>query len=267
MEGSAHRACAHCKSQKVRCIIDEEKTDACQRCARLGRPCVFTPLQKRKQRKRTDTRVAELEREMRTMRAMLRNKQQSADLVLETENGAVAASRPAGLPYTETTQNDSRWTHAATGVAADRANKRKQRQNNGNGAALWPEHGADRLLTETQDVVDSGILSMATARQLFETYRRDLFPFYPMVAIPDSTSAEQMRQTKPTLLLAIIAAAAGKQDADLSATLDQRVLHAYATRNLVRSEKSLELVQALLISAVWYSPPNKFGQLKYYEYS
>ena len=43
-------------------------------------------------------------------------------------------------------------------------------------------------------------------------------------------------------------------------------MHAYALKSLVDSEKSLELVQALLISAVWYHPPNKFGQLKYYEY-
>ena len=48
--------------------------------------------------------------------------------------------------------------------------------------------------------------------------------------------------------------------------LDQEVLHAYATRIMVRSEKSLELIQALLISAAWYHPPLKFGQLKYYEY-
>lgn len=107
---------------------------------------------------------------------------------------------------------------------------------------------------------------MATARQLFDTYREDLFPHYPMVAIPDSISAEEMRRTEPTLFLAVIAAAATKDHSELSAALDKEVLQAYATRSLMQSEKSLELVQALLISAVWYNPPSKFGQLKYYEY-
>ncbi|RMZ27233.1 hypothetical protein D0859_08691 [Hortaea werneckii] len=116
------------------------------------------------------------------------------------------------------------------------------------------------------DIVDRGILSMATARQLFETYRKDLFPHYPFIPIPESMVAEEMRETQPTLFLAIVAAAAAKEHSDLSATLDKEVLQQYATKVVVQSEKSLELVQALHISAIWYHPPSKFGQLKYYEY-
>ena len=117
-----------------------------------------------------------------------------------------------------------------------------------------------------KDVIDRDIISMATARNLFETYRKELYPHYPMVPIPHSTSADDMRQTKPTLFLAIVSAAASKDHPDLSATLDKEVLHAYAAKTLVHSQKSLEMVQALLISAVWYHPPNRFSQLKYYEY-
>ena len=116
------------------------------------------------------------------------------------------------------------------------------------------------------DIVDRGILSMATARQLFETYRKDLFPHYPFIPIPESIVAEEMRETQPTLFLAIVAAAAAKEHSDLSAMLDKEVLQQYATKVVVQSEKSLELVQALHISAIWYHPPSKFGQLKYYEY-
>lgn len=48
--------------------------------------------------------------------------------------------------------------------------------------------------------------------------------------------------------------------------LDYEVLQAYASRNLMNSEKSIELVQALIVSATWYHPPDRFGQLKYNEY-
>lgn len=122
------------------------------------------------------------------------------------------------------------------------------------------------LLKDCGDVIDRRLLSMATARQLFKTYKEDLFQHYPMVPIPESVSADEMRGTKPTLFLAIIAAASEKESSDLSALLDREVLQQYATRSLIQSEKSLALVQALLISVVWYHPPGKFGQLKYYEY-
>ena len=205
------------------------------------------------------------------MRAMLKNKEQTANKPQQPSEDPPAPF-PAGLWYTENspfapqrTETEvlgAVQTRSGNGVVAPERMPQTQR----NGPTLYPRRNPDRPFTEGEDVVDSGIISMATARQLFETYRKDLFPHYPMVAIPDSTSADELRQTKPTLFLAIIAAAAGSENSDLSAMLDQEVLHAYAMKSLVHSEKSLELVQALLISAVWYHPPSKFGQLKYYEY-
>lgn len=268
-EVPSHRACAHCRSQKVRCIIDDDNPDICQRCARSGRPCVFTPLQKRKQRKRTDTRVAELEREMRAMRAALKsNKEQSRDLRGTTARPSQTA--PEGLWFIENNLNAPRIGNdvAPPSITYPEAGSVEvvtgptQR----NGPTGLAKRFVDRPLTDSKDVVESGMISMATARQLFTSYRKHLFPHYPVVPIPDSTSADELRQVKPTLFLAIIAAAAGTENPELSAMLDREVLHTYATKSLVHSEKSLELVQALLISAIWYHPPNKFGQLKYYEY-
>ncbi|EME49286.1 hypothetical protein DOTSEDRAFT_68152 [Dothistroma septosporum NZE10] len=263
-EVPAHRACAGCRSQKVRCILDEANSDVCQRCARAGRVCVFTPLQKRRQRKRTDTRVAELEKEMRAMRAALAQKNEAVTSDTSgQQREEPQRARPIGLWYKDTLPDAARLGQA------------------GNWDEPLPEPSLARpapLAEQTawstvvqprgvsKDVIDSGLISMATARQLFETYKHDLFPHYPLVAIPSSITAESMRETKPALFLAVIAAASGKENPELSAALDKEVLQAYATRSLLQSEKSLELVQALLVSAVWYHPPSKFGQLKYYEY-
>jgi len=46
----------------VMTIGTRDPSKTCQRCEKMDRLCVFTAPQKRKQRKRTDTRVAELER-------------------------------------------------------------------------------------------------------------------------------------------------------------------------------------------------------------
>ena len=105
---------------------------------------------------------------------------------------------------------------------------------------------------------------MATARHLLETYRTDLFKHYPMVPIPTYMTAEEVRTTRPALFLAVIAAAAGKEDPKLAAILDKEVLQSYATRSLVQSEKSLERVQALLVSAVWVSRCARVGSSRQY---
>ncbi|RMY51439.1 hypothetical protein D0865_06346 [Hortaea werneckii] len=257
----AHRACAHCRSQKVRCLPSDTNPNICQRCVRTGRPCTFTPLQKRKQRKRTDTRVAELEKEMRHMRQMLKDKQDGASGP-SSKASTVNAQRQQGQDntFSASRRHDLHFGEPSNPVAPATQPAVQTPQN-----ALPPRAAALTERTDS-DIVDRGILSMATARQLFETYRRDLFPHYPFIPIPESTVAEEMRETQPTLFLAIVAAAAAKEHSDLSASLDKEVLHQYATKVVVQSEKSLELVQALHISAIWYHPPSKFGQLKYYEY-
>ncbi|KAK5688772.1 hypothetical protein LTS10_000750 [Elasticomyces elasticus] len=282
-DSPSHRACAHCRSQKVRCLAQDNNSEVCARCAKSGRPCVFTPIQKRKQRKRTDTRVAELEREMRAMRAALKSKQQEAggsEASLRSGSSSEGTpNRPPGIWY-QTHDHDAprvdRGVYGQHDSIGQSQSLLQQALVSQNPAQPTPQSGPPRWSTPAnvsepgsksgQDVIDRGLLSMATARQLVDTFKTDLFPHYPTVAIPASMTADDLRQTRPTLFLSVLAAAAVKEDPDLSAVLDKEILEAYANRSLVHSEKSLEIVQALLISAVWYHPPSKFGQLKYYEY-
>ncbi|KAK5135800.1 hypothetical protein LTR08_004627 [Meristemomyces frigidus] len=258
----SHRACAYCRAQKVRCIVTDANPDVCQRCARIGRPCVFTALQKRKQRKRTDTRVAELELEMRNMRSMLKTKQEGLTALGEARTLSWSQGRSEGVSERRLQPEPSTSSGACEQMTSHYTLPRR------------PSDLALRLqaLSATppdqsgSDVVARGMLSMATARQLVETYRRDMFPQNPVVALRASTSADELRQEKPALFLAILAAASTKLDPELSAALDAEVLQAYAKRVLVQSEKSPELVQSLLISAQWYHPPSKCAHLKYYDF-
>lgn len=132
--------------------------------------------------------------------------------------------------------------------------------------SAWPRKDREVTRPRRADVIERGLLSLDLARQLVECYKNELYHHYAQVYIPPHIGADELRSTKPTLFLAIVAAAANKEHPDLSAVLDKEALQEYADRSVVNSEKSVELVQALLISACWYHPPNKFGDLKYYEY-
>jgi hypothetical protein len=115
---------------------------------------------------------------------------------------------------------------------------------------LWPATTLpEKPVPYTDDIIDRGLISWATAQQLLETYKKDLFWKHPLIYVPDSVTAEELRHTKPVLFLAILAAASVKDHSDISAQLDAEVLQTYATRSVVLSQKSLELVQALMVSS------------------
>jgi hypothetical protein len=254
MEVPSHRACAHCRSQKVRCLPDESNPDVCQRCARSGRPCVFTPIQKRKQRKRTDTRVAELEREMRAMRALLKEKS-------DGDGPEDCASVEGKISQEGVVGSDKSRIHTHFQTSSSSAIRPQSELIVAGQTAIRQHLQGDTTVASPgrPDVVDRGILSMEVARRLVEHYQRNLYPQYPQVYIP--CTADELRESRPTLFLAVLTAGAESEDPDLANALDHEILQEYANRSVVNSEKSVELVQSLLISAVWYLPPNKFGQL------
>lgn len=69
------RACESCRARKVRCL--PEDSTKCQRCFRSGRQCVYTPPEKKRRRKRTDTRVAELEHMVQMLATRLEEEQRA----------------------------------------------------------------------------------------------------------------------------------------------------------------------------------------------
>ena len=217
MENPFHRACASCRSLKTRCLPFAPNPAVCERCVRFGRQCVFLPVQKRKQRRKTDARVAELEQEMKELRAMV---------------------EPSGA-----------------GQVVSRAVEVEAR-------APSP----DKIASHIMDPVDRGILSMDTARHLLDHYKTYMYGYYPVVHIAPTCTADELRRTRPILFLAILASAAGPEHPELAAKLDKLVLEEYANRTVLNSEKSLELVQALLVSSSWYQPPTQLNQFKYTEY-
>lgn len=69
------RACESCRLRKTRCLPHD--SSSCQRCAKAGRECVFTFPEKRQKRKRTDTRVAELEHTVQVLALKLEHEQRA----------------------------------------------------------------------------------------------------------------------------------------------------------------------------------------------
>jgi hypothetical protein len=117
------------------------------------------------------------------------------------------------------------------------------------------------------DVVDRGIISLEDAGQLVSFYKHELAPFFPLVILPSNTTATALRHSKPILFLSVISAAAIAIDANLAAVLNREMVRLYAERFFIDGEKSLELVQALLLMIVFYYPPDSPLKLQFYQYT
>ena len=84
------------------------------------------------------------------------------------------------------------------------------------------------------------------------------FHRYPAVALPLDCTAAGLRQSKPILFLAILAASAGASNPALNLRLNKEIQQVYATMVSMQGRKSLELVQAMLVSILWIYPPDKY---------
>lgn len=118
---------------------------------------------------------------------------------------------------------------------------------------------------EYADVVDRGVITAETATQLFNRYVNDMAPHMPSVVFPPGTTAADVRKSKPTLFLAILSAGASTDHADFQKMFTREVMQIYADRIICHGEKTLELIQALLVSTIWYWPPEHFEELNFYQ--
>jgi hypothetical protein len=122
---------------------------------------------------------------------------------------------------------------------------------------------------ETRRGKDFGLLSTETSNQLFESYNNDLVHHYPAVLFPKNTSPDEIRKSKPVLFQAVVTAAACQLDSVLFGELFKEMTKVYAERIFINGEKSLELIQSLTLTSVWYCPPDDLcgpSNLHFYQY-
>lgn len=84
-----------------------------------------------------------------------------------------------------------------------------------------------------------------------QVYRSHMSRYFPFVMIPDTISAEELAQSKP-FLLEVIQVAASYKEQGRQALRGKEVLDYLIRRLLFASEKSMDLLQGLLVYICWY---------------
>ena len=258
-----NRACEACRVSKVRCLASLDPSSAqCQRCAKAGKVCIFAPPIKRRQRKRTDVRVAELEKEVMKMRDLM--KSSNRPLPPSSEQGSESDEQESGTKDSSmepggrraSTRTTSTLAHHPPTVPTDTERR----------SPLRIYEPRDPLRYEESDIVERNVIDAETAQSLLNTWRNKLTYACPGIILNDDWTAAHLRKQKPLLFHAVMAASSHSQGSALSDALEDEAVYLIARSAFINGFKSVECVQALLVLVAYYSPPKTIGQIQIYSW-
>jgi Fungal Zn(2)-Cys(6) binuclear cluster domain len=287
------RACEACRQLKVKCELDDNNpTGSCKRCAKAGRSCIVTA-PSRKRQKKTDSRVAELEKKIDALTASLAARGGGSP---EMHEHPMHQAHPPPAPPQRTPVYADQWAAhhqpappgqsppiAAHGVKRKMANEYDYPRFGGElqkppPSAYQPPKTSAPLYTTMDhselprrdeseypplDPITHGLLDTHTAKKCFERYMAEMCYHLPIVVFPANTRWEEVRKTKPVLFLSVLAVASGTIRPDIQTRLISEVTRILADRIVYRGEKSLELVQCIQCITTFYQPPERYEELNF----
>lgn len=234
------RACEACRGLKVRCDMDFAD-QPCKRCAKAGRQCIVTQPSRRRQKK-ADTRVAELEKKIDALTAVIHSQQQHQSPLQPDFNP----------PAHEAPDVDYEAQGRRKRIRLDDASKPLYH-------TIYAEYG-EYVKQRVRQVVDWN-----SACSIFAHFRDRLTPQFPVIVIPADATPESVLESKPILFLCIVAAACFKfVPVDTQDVLTEEVFDVLATAVIRKGLKSIEIIQGLQVAFLWHKPPDRPAQANFY---
>lgn len=252
-------ACLSCRDAKLRCALDTfGEHGKCRRCHISRSECVFRSIDSRQRRKRIDTRVASLERQLAEMGA-------STKSVNAAESGG--ACRQAYVPQPSPAESKAESNRASRRMVPSRLEVGGDTAQAGSlsfqevdrATHEFPQQGDTTIL-------GASFLSLDCAEELFAEFISHVLPQYPILAYPSDVDCHSLRKTCPILFLAIVTASSRSSDPALFQILNRGLLQLLSDRILVQGQKSVELVQSILTMEAWYDPPEEVSRLNFYNW-
>ncbi|CAK7213622.1 hypothetical protein SCUCBS95973_001861 [Sporothrix curviconia] len=235
-------ACAPCAIAKTRCIRNRDKQAAsCDRCLSLSKDCSGQVQKPRKKRQARSSETARLEERLNSLI-------QAISSTGEVRAGAVAAAAEAlsiGLtgpaassastePESEMLDLGGSPLDIGFGLPSPLA-----------GAAISP-HCTCRVPVSQSDLVPK-----ESDEALLAIFVNQLSPRFPFVIIPPGTTVAQMRATRPFLMQVIRMVGSVRHLRSMWGQ-SRDVIKSICDAMLIRSERSLDLLQGILVFLGFY---------------
>ncbi|OHW93090.1 fungal specific transcription factor [Colletotrichum incanum] len=299
------RACEACRGLKVRCEPHPNDPEGpCKRCKKAGRNCVVT-VPTRKRQKKTDSRVAELEKKIDALTASLQAR--GSSVAPSAAGGGGGASTSTSTARDENPHKQKAWgnhgiarnwnknTNTGTpGLSVDGLGLDSQESFGGDrgrfDTLIPPSTGQKRKLSDRGDtpseMTESGSggrpappihmgsdyadvveRGILSAGKAAELFERYNTHMVPHMPAVVFAAATTAEETRKTkpLLFLAIMSAASSESPNVQRRLVKELMQIFAEKIIITGEKSLEIVQALQVAVIWYWPPEHFEELKFYQ--
>ncbi|EHK16189.1 uncharacterized protein TRIVIDRAFT_228115 [Trichoderma virens Gv29-8] len=246
--GGLNRTCEGCRQRKIKCVVSHRPdTDAhkCARCSKFRLDCVFPPPAIRRRRNKNDARIKALERKL----------QELQDAISETP-----PQLDLGNFYPDPLS--SQYMNASWGP-----DSQQQPTSLGDSLPSMTLMSTGYPFLTSEDPVSSGLVSFEFAQELFSAFCEDMAPIYPLVLLPAHWTWQNARDTKPALFRAALSVASSNRNPECSKMLFRNAAKYVAEEVAIHGNKSLDLIQALLVLAAWYCPMDNFPKLMFSQYA
>lgn len=94
-------------------------------------------------------------------------------------------------------------------------------------------------------------LDLQDPEAILQLYLKEVAPEFPFVAIPPNTTAYSLSRNKPFLFKSIVMVVSA-QDVKAQGAMAEEIVEYLSLHVLLRSEKTLDLAQGLLVFIGWY---------------
>ncbi|KAH0831781.1 hypothetical protein AYO21_06305 [Fonsecaea monophora] len=261
----ANRACRPCVQIKAKCVpLEGSANSICVRCHRLGKFCTTpAPLPRKRRNNGRSTRVSHLEEKINTLADLLAHNDGDpvarleptvapssgsqysqpdnptvAESVAGFPNGLWSASLPTSTSMVLTGGGDSNTTNQRQSTTSQVTSCAKSLKSVGVSVA----NASDSFRVTLAPVLEE---------KLFSDFRTQMNVHFPFVVIPPQTTAVALREEKPFLFRACITVAAQAEPSLLRQLADD-LMRYIGEHMLMKGEKSLDLLQGLLVFSSWY---------------
>ncbi|KAK8142402.1 hypothetical protein G3M48_008815, partial [Beauveria asiatica] len=200
------------------------------------------------------SRVAQLEQKLDGIMSLLESSQRSnRRRPSSTGSSASTAGDGSSSPLTPDSHSHShnnpsplRRTRAAVDTTARGAipSDEEERQRMSAAAAH-----ADRGRAESIEMVPGFAVTFAEAAEYLQIYRNDYMPVFPFVIVEETARPHELHRNAPALFWMIMAAVAQTSE-EVDAAVKTWLRHYVAETMIIKQEKTLELLQAILVHLV-----------------
>ncbi|KUJ19994.1 uncharacterized protein LY89DRAFT_716459 [Mollisia scopiformis] len=259
------RSCETCRSSKGRCLPSDNDPNRCQKCLKDGKNCIFLEAKPRPKRaKNSRIRVAEMEEKLEGLLSLLAAQAGTTGTSAVQPDTSSAPARPDTSSASAGSLTPAS-TRDQTDLTLFNETNPTVFPSNFNFPVSSPQPQISQSLSSTdqsiysvinsrhdkiQDVISKGIVNFVQAEQALRLFQANCSSF-PFIIVPEGMSVDALRRHRPFLLLSILTFASSG-DEKVQAKLEREMRENLSRRLIVNGERSLDLLEGLLVYIAWY---------------